>query len=73
MNIAQYIIELAAQGDKQVVSRINAVQGSLDSADRSASRFSTRIRKGLGDAFRSLPGAEFITTSSVTALTGAAE
>ena len=70
MNIAQYIIELAAQGDKQVVSRINAVQGSLDSADRSASRFSTRIRKGLGDAFRSLPGAEFITNPIVAITAG---
>ena len=70
MNIAQYIIELAAQGDKQVVSRINAVQGSLDSADRSASRFSTRIRKGLGDAFRSLPGAEFITNPIVAMTAG---
>ena len=70
MNIAQYIIELAAQGDKQVVSRINAVQGSLDSADCSASRFSTRIRKGLGDAFRSLPGAEFITNPIVAMTAG---
>lgn len=70
MNIAQYIIELAAQGDKQVVSRINAVQGSLDSADRSASRFSTRIKKGLGDAFRSLPGAEFITNPIVAMTAG---
>ena len=70
MNIAQYIIELAAQGDKQVVSRINAVQGSLDSTDRSASRLSTRIRKGLGDAFRSLPGAEFITNPIVAITAG---
>ena len=70
MNIAQYIIELAAQGDKQVVSRINAVQGSLDSADRSALRLSTRIRKGLGDAFRSLPGAEFITNPIVAITAG---
>ena len=70
MNIAQYIIDLAAQGDKQVVSRINAVQGSLDSADRSASRLSTRIRKGLGDAFRSLPGAEFITNPIVAITAG---
>ena len=70
MNIAQYIIELAAQGDSQVISKVNAVQGSLDSADRSASRFSSHIRKDLGQAFRSLPGAEFITNPIVAITAG---
>lgn len=66
MNIAQYIIDLAAQGDKQVLSKINAVQGGLDSADRSAVRF----KKGLVDAFRALPGAEFITNPIVAMTAG---
>ena len=70
MNIAQYIIELAAQGDSQVISKVNAVQGSLDSADRSASRFSSHIKKDLGQAFRSLPGAEFITNPIVAITAG---
>lgn len=64
MNIAQYIIQIAAQGDGQALSKIKAVQGGLDQADRSASR----LKKGLGQAFRSLPGAEFI-TNPIVALT----
>jgi len=70
MNIAQYIIDIAAQGDGNAVSRVKAVQGALDSADRSAERFSTRMRKGLADAFRSLPGAEFITNPIVALSAG---
>lgn len=68
MNIAQYIIQIAAQGDGQALSKIKAVQGGLDQADRSAARFSSRLTKGLGQAFRSLPGAEFI-TNPIVALT----
>ena len=68
MNIAQYIIDIGAKGDAQTISQINAVQKSLDSADRSASKLSAGISKGLGDAFRSLPGAEFI-TNPIVALT----
>ena len=68
MNIAQYIIQIAAQGDGQALSKIKAVQGGLDQADRSAARFSSRLTKGLGQAFRSLPGAEFI-LNPVVALT----
>ena len=64
MNIAQYIIQIAAQGDGQALSKIKAVQSGLDQADRSASR----LKKGLGQAFRSLPGAEFI-TNPIVALT----
>lgn len=68
MNIAQFIIDIAAKGDGQALSRIHAVQGGLDAADRSAARFSSRLTKGLGQAFRSLPGAEFI-TNPIVALT----
>ena len=68
MNIAQYIIQIAAQGDGQALSKIKAVQGGLDQADRSAARFSSRLTKGLGQAFRSLPGAELI-LNPVVALT----
>lgn len=68
MNIAQFIIDIAAKGDGQALSRIRAVQGGLDAADRSAARFSSRLTKGLGQAFRSLPGAEFI-TNPIVALT----
>lgn len=68
MNIAQYIIDIAAQGDGQALSKIKSVQGGLDAADRSASRLSGRLTKSLGQAFRSLPGAEFI-TNPVVALT----
>ena len=68
MNIAQFIIDIAAKGDGQALSRIHAVQGGLDAADRSAARFSSRLTKSLGQAFRSLPGAEFI-TNPIVALT----
>ena len=68
MNIAQYIIEIASKGDTQAVSRIETVQKSLDAADRSATKLSNNLSKGLGQAFRSLPGAEFI-TNPIVALT----
>ena len=68
MNIAQYIIDIAAQGDGQTLSKLKSVQGGLDAADRSASRLSGRLTKSLGQAFRSLPGAEFI-MNPVVALT----
>ena len=68
MNIDQFIIDIAAKGDGQALSRIHAVQGGLDAADRSAARFSSRLTKSLGLAFRSLPGAEFI-TNPIVALT----
>ena len=68
MNIAQYIIDIAAQGDGQALSKIKSVQGGLDAADRSASRLSGRLTKSLGQAFRSNPGAEFI-MNPVVALT----
>lgn len=66
MNVAEYIISIVAKGDGQALSKINAVQKSLDAADRSAGR----LRRGLGDAFRSLPGAEFITNPFVAITAG---
>ena len=70
MNIAQYIIEIATEGDSQSVSKIKTLQSCLDSADRSAEKFSTSMKKGLGSAFRSLPGAEFITNPIVAMTAG---
>ena len=70
MNIAQYIIEIATEGDSQSVSKIKTLQSCMDSADRSATKFSSSVRKGLGDAFRSLPGAEFITNPIVAITAG---
>ena len=64
MNIAQFIIDIAAKGDGQTLSKIRSVQNGLDSAERSAGK----LKKGLGDAFKSLPGAEFI-TNPIVALT----
>lgn len=68
MNIAQYIIDISAKGDASAIAKIDSVQSKLDSAARSATKFGSGIKKGLGDAFRSLPGAEFI-TNPIVALT----
>lgn len=64
MNIAQFIIDIAAKGDGQALSRIRAVQNGLDSVERSAGK----LKKSLSQAFSSLPGAEFI-TNPIVALT----
>ena len=64
MNIAQFIIDIAAKGDAQTVSKIRSVQNGLDLAERSAGK----LRTGLRQAFSSLPGAEFF-TNPVVALT----
>jgi len=64
MNIAQYIIDIAAKGDAKTLSKVNSLQSSLDKADRSAGR----LKKSLGQAFSSLPGAEFF-TNPIVALT----
>ena len=55
MNIAQYIIDIATQGDAQAVKKVEILQGAMDKADQSAERLSKRVKKGLGDAFRALP------------------
>jgi len=68
MNIAQYIIDISAKGDSSTIGKIDSVQRKLDAAAQSAAKFGTGIKKGLGDAFRSLPGAEFI-TNPIVALT----
>ena len=64
MNIAQFIIDIAAKGDGQALSRIRSVQNGLDTAERSAGK----LKKSLSQAFSSLPGAEFI-TNPIVALT----
>lgn len=64
MNISQYIIDIAAQGDAKTLSKIEAIQGRLDKADQSAGR----LKRSLGQAFSSLPGAEFF-MNPVVALT----
>lgn len=66
MNIAELIIQFAAKGDPNVLARTEAVQKGLDSADRSAGR----LKKSLKDAFRSLPGADFITNPFVAITAG---
>ena len=68
MNIAQYIIDISAKGDSSTIGKIDSVQRKLDAAAQSANKFGSSIKKGLGDAFRSLPGAEFI-TNPIVALT----
>lgn len=64
MNITQFVIDIAAKGDGQALSKVKSLQAGLDSAERSAGK----LRKGLSDAFASLPGAEFI-TNPIVALT----
>lgn len=66
MNIAQFIIDIAAKGDGQALSRIRSVQNGLDTAERSAGR----LKKSLSQAFASLPGAEFIMNPFVALTAG---
>ena len=66
MNIAEFLINIALKGDSDAIKKVDALQGSLDSADRSAGK----LKKGLGNAFRSLPGAEFFTNPIVAITTG---
>lgn len=66
MNIAQFIIDIAAKGDGQALSKIHAVQTGLDTAERSAGR----LKKSLSQAFASLPGAEFIMNPFVALTAG---
>ena len=70
MNTSQFLIDIITSGDRQALSRIESLQHALDKADRSAEAFGGRIRKSLGQAFRSLPGAEFITNPIVAMTAG---
>ena len=70
MNTAQFLIDIAASGDRKTIAQIESVQHALDSADRSAEGLSRRVSRGLGQAFRSLPGAEFITNPIVAMTAG---
>lgn len=69
MNKAQYIIDIGTSGDRQAVSRLDAVQGKLDAVNRSAG-ITSRLVRGLGDAFRTIPGAEFFTNPIVAMTAG---
>ena len=70
MNTTQFLIDIVTAGDRQAVSRIESLQNTLDKADRSAEALGARMRKSLGQAFRSLPGAEFITNPIVAMTAG---
>ena len=69
MKAAQYVIDIGTSGDHQAVRRLDAVQGKLRSVDRAAG-LTSRALRGLGDAFRSLPGAEFFTNPIVAMTAG---
>ena len=69
MKAVQYVIEIGSSGDAQVVRKLDAVQGKLRSVDRAAG-LTSRALKGLGDAFRTLPGAEFFTNPIVAMTAG---
>lgn len=69
MKAAQYVIDIATSGDHQAVRRLDAVQGKLRSVDRAAG-LTSRALRGLGDAFRTLPGAEFFTNPIVAMTAG---
>ena len=69
MKAAQYVIDISTKGDVKVLNRLDAVQGKLRDVDRSAG-LAARAARGLGDAFRSLPGAEFFTNPIVALTTG---
>lgn len=69
MKAAQYVIEIGSSGDAKVVRKLDAVQGKLRSVDRAAG-LTSRALKGLGDAFRTLPGAEFFTNPIVAMTAG---
>ena len=66
MNIVEWLINIALKGNEDAVAKVEALQGSMDSADRSAGK----LKKGLKDAFKSLPGAEFFTNPIVAITTG---
>lgn len=69
MNVAEYLIKISASGDRAATSKVENLQAALDSADRSASRLSSRT-SGLGQALRSLPGAEFFLNPIVAITSG---
>lgn len=70
MNTTQFLIDIATAGDRQAISRIESLQHTLDKADRSAEALGTRMRKNLGQAIRSIPGAEFIMNPIVAMTAG---
>lgn len=69
MKKSQFLIDIAAKGEGQAISKIKSVQDALDMADRSSARFSSGIG-GLGKALRSIPGAEFFMNPIVALTTG---
>lgn len=66
MNIAQFIIDIAARGDAKTLSKVSSLQNGLDKADRAAGK----LKRSLGQAFSSLPGAEFIMNPFVALTAG---
>ena len=70
MNAVQFIIDIAARGDRAVLRRIGAVQERLGGAEAAAERLANTAGGRLRNAFLSLPGASFFTNPIVALSTG---
>ena len=70
MNAVQFIIDIAARGDRAVLRRIGAVQERLGGAEAAAERLANATGGRLRKAFLSLPGASFFTNPIVALSTG---
>ncbi len=70
MNAVQFIIDIAARGDRAVLRRISAVQERLGGAEAAAERLANTAGGRLRNAFMSLPGASFFTNPIVALSTG---
>ena len=70
MNVLQFIVDIAARGDKAVIRRINNLQQQLGGADAAAQRLARSTGGSLRKAFMSLPGASFFSNPIVALSTG---
>ena len=70
MNVLQFIIDIAAKGDKAVINKISAIQDKMGGADAAATRLANTTGGKLRQAFMSLPGAQFFSSPIVALSAG---
>lgn len=70
MNVLQFIIDIAAKGDKAVLSKISAIEQGMGGAEAAAERLANTTSGKLRRAFMSLPGAQFFANPIVALSAG---
>ena len=72
MNVLQFVIDIAAKGDKLVTAKVDALQKKIYQTDRAADRLARTVGGKLKGAFDAIPGSSFFKNPLILLTTGTA-